>query len=307
MILRVTAANVSTAYWKAERFVLHFPYLLTQGDPIAIWSNLDGSVNSPIAIYTFIGGQDLDVDMTDYLRSSGAATLYWSTLDGDEWSPALTISVTYAGLINPAGVIIPPHPFANDTNCGMIIPPRVFYCKERDDVQAELYKTGNWSVIGDASLASDGRHVGLIEGIFTLSNGTRSLVYKPRKMDCGIRYVRVTWVSFTGRVRSHWFECAKVKQSVKDAFSLVIPDNGYSETKGREDGFVLRLDGLDAYDLWYYADVIFSSDVKISFDNNTFYTAQVTDKTITLPDGEAGTDGKLEININYRKYDAVAM
>ena len=97
------------------------------------------------------------------------------------------------------------------------------------------------------------------------------------------------------------------KQTTKNAYSLLPIDGEYIEIKGREDGFTLRLDRLNTYDLWYYSDVLQSSNVQVSDDAQGWQRVQVTEKSITLPDGEAGTNGVLEIAVNYREYDAVAM
>ena len=41
-------------------------------------------------------------------------------------------------------------------------------------------------------------------------------------------------------------------------------------------------------------------------DGTNYERVQVVSKNVTLPDGEA-TDGKLEIEVNWKRYDAVAM
>ena len=83
-------------------------------------------------------------------------------------------------------------------------------------------------------------------------------------------------------------------------------DNSYNEVKGREDSLDIYLDELMPYDLWYYADVITSSFVEVSLDGTNWNQVQVTNKNITLPTGGAG-NGKLEITVNWRRYDAVTM
>lgn len=305
MILNVLrGGNSYTAnVWKQERFVLHANSLTGQ---LLVWTNLQGSANAPIAKYNVGSDNYVYIDMTDYVRAyPNVATIYVY----DVSSVVSSVSVSVEGLINPAHVIIPQHTFSNAGARGYVIPPRMYYAGiQQGDVEAELYKTsGTWVVTGDATLSVNGRHVGQISGNFTLSNGAVTLAYCRRRMRCDVRYVLVKWVSFTGVSREHIFECTKAKQNTKDTFSLLQFDNAYSEIKGREDGFTLRLDNLDLYDMWYYADVLQSSSVQISFDGQMYYSAQVLDKSITLPDGEAGTNGILEIAINYKKYDAVIM
>lgn len=310
MILTLTNSNQNASYWKAERFVLSAGSTIAQsGGKVRIWCSMTGSKTSPIASYMQTYDDDLKIDITDLVRTYKPTYVYWCLDADEELGTTRTITITYSGLISPERVIIPQHKFSNAGARGYVIPPRMYYAgNQQSDVEAELYKTsGTWVVTGDAVLSMDGRNVGQIAGDFTLSNGAVTLAYRLRRMRCDTRYVLVKWVSFTGAVREHIFECTKAKQSTKDAFSLLQFDNAYSEIKGREDGFTLRLDNLDLYDMWYYADVLQSSSVQISFDGQTYYSAQVLDKSITLPDGEAGTNGILEIAINYKKYDAVVM
>ena len=125
-------------------------------------------------------------------------------------------------------------------------------------------------------------------------------------LQCGVRYAMVRWVSFTGATRCHTMEAVKAKSDTKDAFSLLPIDNEYVDIKGREDGFTLHLNGLSAYDLWYYADMIHSSKVEVSLDGETWDRVQVTKKSFTAPDGE-GSNGEIEIQVNWKRYDAVAM
>ena len=89
-------------------------------------------------------------------------------------------------------------------------------------------------------------------------------------------------------------------------YQLLTLDNSYNEIQGRVDGLDLYLDDLLPYDLWYYADVITSSKVEVSLDGQIWNQVQVTNKNVTIPAGDMG-NGKLEITVNWRKYDAVTM
>ena len=297
---RTYTANV----WKQERFVL-----LASGSvsPLLVWTNLHGSANAPIAKYALNGSGSVYIDMTDYVRAyPSVATIYVY----DVSSTASSVCVNVKGLINPENVNMPTHPISRYG--ALIIPPQMYYAGQNyNEAIAEFYAqsgTGTWSVGGSASFAADGRTYGQISGDFGIvRNGSTILNYKVRSRMCGVEYINVRWVSFTGIVRDHIFELTKRKQSAKDAYSLLPIDNEYVEIKGREDGFTLRLDRLNTYDLWYYSDILQSSNVQVSFDGQTWERVKVTDKAITLPDGEAGTNGVLEVAVNYRKYDAVAM
>lgn len=295
------ADSERVTYWKQERLV----FSIQEHDSIKMWSNLKGSQSSPIATYLPDNYNVVLVDLTDYVRANpNVAHLYFYS---EENAATYDVTITIAGLINPFKVLIPQH----DLSVALICPPSLMYCDGVNKLAAELYPDlPLWTIVGDAALRSDYRQVKDILGTFTLSisfeqNTNRRTFSTTPLVGCA-RYAFVRWVSFTGVTRVHMFEVAKDKTSAADAYSLLPIDNEFVEIKGREDGFVLRLAGLDAYDTWYYSDLITSSKVEVSMDGTNYDRVQVVSKNVTLPDGEA-TDGKLEIEVNWKRYDAVAM
>ena len=299
MIVNLQTASI-VSYWKQERLII---YDATYNG-WRFWSNLHGSANDPVATYS---GAVLYADLTDYMRTYPTATnLFFA--DNSDPATYKSFAISVKGLINPANVYIPEHALAS--YYALIIPPSLMYntFDQNDPGDYEFYKTaGTWSVTSGASLSVDSRHIAQIDGSFTLSDGTQTKTYTPRKMRCGVKYALVKWVSFTGVERKAWFEAVKFKTENAGTYSLLPIDNEYIDIKGRVDGFTLRITGLDVYDLWYYADVINSSKVEVSLDGLTWAQVQVTTKNITLPDGDAGTEGKLDVGVNWRRYDAVAM
>ena len=301
MIVELTSVVGTQKIWKQERFIVHDTHYTAR----RFYTNLHGSAASPLAVYTGVG---VYMDITDYIRTyPTVATLYFA--DDQDPTDITSISVSVVGLISPASVFIPYHYL--EQYDALVIPPSRMYClfdQHTDDVKAEFYATsGTWTVSGEGTIAANKRYVGQIYGAFTLSDGTHTQTIAPRPMQCGIDYALVEWVSFTGVTRRHWMEISKIKTDVADAYSLVPMDSEYITIKGRVDGFTIKMDGLSRYDLWYYADIITSSKVQVSIDGGTtFNRVQVTTNNITLPDGDAG-DGKIEIGLNWKHYDAVAM
>ena len=305
MIVNILTASGTQKLWKAERIMFYGQGVQEFSHPVKMWTNLHGSNTSPIATYTPSSSNELYVDLTDYVRTYPTVShVYFNSA---YFENIADISVSVVGLINPANVIIPYHPLK--AYGALIVPPSklLIAANQQGVEESEFYKTsGTWSVSGGASLGSSGRVIGQIDGAFTLSDGTHSRKFQPKTRHCGVEYAFVKWISFTGMERTHIFEVSKVKTETADAFSLMPIDNEYIEIKGRKDGLSLRLDGLCAYDLWYYSDVITSSNVQVSLDGTNWDRVQVTTKSITQPDGEGG-DGELEITINWKRYDAVAM
>lgn len=292
-------------YWKQERFVCT-AQLDEAGDTMSVWTNLHGSEQEPMVVYTADSSSGVTIDVTEYMRAYGstATNLYFRN---DARNLTCELRPTIKGLINPAGVIIPFH-FGN-SYCP-IIPPYKMIAPASGALVAELYSTGaGASVTGNASIQTGNRRIA-ITGDFSFKavpyGDARK--YTIVKQVCGVEYALVRWVSFSGVQRVHIFEVVKPTTASADNYTLMPVDNEYNEVKGRVDGFTLRMTDLCPYDLWYYADVITSSKVEVSLDNGTTYNrVQVTTKNITLPDGDTKTSGKLEIAVNWKRYDAVAM
>ena len=199
----------------------------------------------------------------------------------------------------------------------LIVPPERILYAGLTDIRCEFYPavtTGlTWALEGAAQWAVDKRWVDAIGDfiIYRLKSGqatiARKSTFQPTIIDaCKSPAVAVRWVSFTGVQRVHHFMLRKPTIASAENYQLLTMDNSYNEIKGRVDGFDLYLDDLLPYDLWYYADVITSSKVEVSMDGQTWNQVQVTNKNVTIPTGEMG-NGKLEITVNWRKYDPVTV
>lgn len=304
MIIDVKTAQGTQKIWKQERLVLSLKASVQNTPGVTVWSNLHGSSSAPLASYTPCADGTTLIDMTDYVRAyPSVATLYVSDLDA---LATYTIAVQVVGLINPEGLVIPYQ--ALRAASALVIPPSMILIDGSQDdlVHAELYTTsGTWGVSGSATLSVDKRMIGQISGRFTLSDGANTKTYMPRLLTCDNLYAQVKWASCTGQERVHFWEVVKNEIASANGYNLMPTDNEYVEIKGREDSFTLRLVGLDAYDMWYYSDILTSSDVEI-YDGKVWARVSVETKNMTMPDGN-NQDGKLEINVKYKRYDAVAM
>lgn len=312
--MTATAVNA----WSQERLIIELKGAFA--GTVKMWTTLHGSSSAPIAEYTGAATDGVNllvrVDLTDYVRTYGSSVFaaYFSyVISGTTYTK--NIYITTRGRINPQGVIIPNQRIASAG--ALITLPTRLYIPDYDQtlldlIEGEFYATNpnDWSINMHASFAIGKRFIGQFTGdtvVLTNSNAGVSATYTPIVVPCDVEYVFVRWVSFTGITRCHIIPARKATISTADAFSLLPIDNEFVNIKGREDGFTLAMDGLNQYDLWYYADIITSSKVEVSIDNGTTWDrVEITDKSITLPDGER-TDGKLEIQVNWKRYDAVAL
>lgn len=128
-----------------------------------------------------------------------------------------------------------------------------------------------------------------------------------KDFECGQQYALVEWVNRFGvKVRAFW-EVDKREDAQYDAYSLYNMQNAYDYHSGIEQHLTLMLRGLNAYDFWYYSDIVTSSDVRVAiYDETTLQDSarvQVTTKKVTMPKGDAGST--LKVEVNYRRYDAL--
>lgn len=314
MIIDLTAPK-SVTIWLQERTVVRMTNMTSS---VKLWSNLHGSAANPIATYTPDAAKVVLIDITDYLRAyrSSVTVCNFSYGVGSN----LPLAITIGGLISPNSVSIPQHAL---TGAASIIPPTLLLSPSEfgSPIQFEFRSSLAWDIdewdgattmysgeLHQPTHALDDSTVDRFQ--ITEEHGDYVLNGATTPTRCDVQYAYVKWRSFTGAWRAHVFEVVKNKTAQADAYSLLPTDNEYKTITGRVDSLTLRLDNLNAYDLWYYADIITSSEIYVCIKplpNWVEERVQVTTKDITYPDGNAGTDGKLEITVNYKRYDAVAM
>lgn len=307
MIIDLGTATGTQSIWKQERVIVYVDNML---ETLKMWTDLEGSSTSPLATYSADADGYYYIDITDYVRTNPSVTSF--VFDDD--NTQVTLAVSVVGLINPENVIIPDSAMLQRIGgTGIMCPPAMMIVPVNSlTIITECYGYES----GTVNYGNEDGTVGysnLSANALTIPNEADRAYYNSaymqylQPMRCGVRYAAVRWVSFTGQTRQHTFEVEKCKTATGSDYSLLPIDNEYVNIKGRVDSFNLHLGGLCAYDLWYYADVLHSSKVEVSFDGSTFDRVQVTSKDITIPDGEAGTKGELDINVNWKRYDAVAM
>lgn len=307
--------------WSAERQIIYLERVRGSVSEVTLSKRKQGVIpltDEDIATYKLDANGNCAIDITDLLRTFG---VYQSAIDTN-MSLYLTLTtsggsisfyIRITGIINPAGVYIPPFTMPD----ALIVPPERILYAGLTDIRCEFYSAVTtdltWALEGDAQWAVDKRWVDAIGDfiIYRIKSGQTTIARKSTLQaitidSCKSPAVAVRWVSFTGVQRVHHFMLRKPTIASAENYQLLTLDNSYNEIKGRVDGFDLYLDDLLPYDLWYYSDVITSSKVEVSLDGQTWNQVQVTNKNVTIPTGEMG-NGKLEITVNWRKYDAVTM
>ena len=314
--VKLTYPNVGI--WSAERQIIYMERVSGSVSEVKLSKRNKATLPFEyIATYKLDENGKCAIDITDLVRTFG---VYQNAIDVNTSlniniaTPGVSTSfyIRIDGIINPADVYIPPFTMPD----ALIVPPERILYAGLTDIRCEFYTevtTGlNWELEG-AILAENKRWIDAINDftIYRVKSGETTIARKSTFQSiyvdpCKFPAAAVRWVSFTGGQRVHHFLIRKPTIASVENYQILTLDNSYNEIKGRLYGLDLYLDDLLPYDLWYYADVITSSKVEVSLDGQIWNQVQVTNKNVTIPTGEMG-NGKLEITVNWRKYDAVTM
>lgn len=262
------------------------------------------------------------VDLSDLIRAYGNASVVFKQYGG---TTSYALAITVAGLINPRTMIIPEladewSGWAFPNQLYITPPSRMIMAISGQYITFELFATAGMALAHLRELPS-----GTITDFtnstrnVTLTNANTNVLefyrtagtFKTIKLlpleECK-KYAFITWISATGQKRAHTFEIKEQKHTAKDGYSLLNLAGEWSEVPERVDALTLRIDGLDLYDLWYYSDILTSTNVQVQTEaDSELRSVEITDKSVTIPTGGAGYDGVFEFTLNYKKYDAVTM
>lgn len=116
----------------------------------------------------------------------------------------------------------------------------------------------------------------------------------------------VRWISRYGVQKQFVWYYKDLRVNVSEVVSIATIDGTYDERKGYVQGLTLFLDELNAYDYWYYSDIITSSKVEICMEGSSLWrVVQVDAKNVQIPNNDMGKPKDLEVQINLQGYDAI--
>ncbi len=278
-----------------------------------------GDTSNVLATYSLDNAGECVIDVSDIIRTRGAGDVYIFNFNGMQLQ-MVNANFEVLGFIDPYSLLIPKTESGATIECPSVM-YRQCFAGEANRVSFELqatkteplyleYRNVDDETGGEADIqaGTGGAYGNGIEGITDVelsSGGEVAAKFRLIDTDPCKRYATVRWLSAAGRVRTHVFEVRDVEQSVGDSVDLLTIDGSYNRAKGRVDGFKLYLDNLTPYDCWYYGDIVTSTGVEVSVDGVTFNRVDVTTKSITIPNG--GSTNKLEVNVKYKKYDAITL
>lgn len=321
--------SFSNGYWIAERALVTVTSATTDGD-IRMRVQTKYSLQSAWftrvdATYKADGNGKVVIDVTDALRAyANASGVYAIRVRIDEVTAGTYDSqqVTTMGLINPAKMVMPDGIDLSAQYSQIIMPPRRMLQPIAMSVSglvtiAECYFGGNASAftIPNAEAAfvdEDKRTIQCYNKLQIARSG--NVIYDTTLETASNRcrlYAVVEWESATGVIRRHTFWVKKPQTETANSYELLTNDNSFNIIKGREESCSLMIDGLNAYDVWYYSDLAFSSKVRVNIYNGAgiatgWMNASITTKKMGMYDGDSSSY-KVEFDCKYKRYDAVTM
>ena len=289
------------------------------------------SLFSPInvvAYYVVPTSRELQIDVTDIVRLSESGIIYLSGYDASgNLAPVESVKCEWSteGLIDPEQDIKPISELLEkwtekadaegvDVSVSLAPPSRILE-HTGFPLIIEMHGTQDIAVF----------HLGTTSpNMFNALKSQITIPYGMNEWFVGKDYERITygvygtierngcnkacavrWISRYGVQKQFVWYYKDLRVNVSDVVSIATIDGTYDERKGYMQGLTLFLDELNAYDYWYYSDIITSSKVEVSIGGGSWRIVQVDTKNVQIPNNDMGKPKDLEVQINLQGYDAI--
>lgn len=298
----------------AERYVVCLEYK-GQGDPY-----IGTDVETRIATYSRDENNRVIIDLTDWIRThykDGVLTNPYIGVYTDEDDIfELFDSVGDVFLRDPFKLPIP----KSSIQGLLITPPSRMLQSDHPNLtlqsfiwQDSGYQSRQWryrQIGSDIWIdLSTGSPLYFDYDIEIASDGGETGTFMLLQKECGVRYAMIKWRSIVGLYKTHTFKINSQKTEAQGDYLLLMVDNSYNDIKGSEESLIFSIDELTTYDLWYYSDILTSSEVLLRTIDGKYISSirlEITTKSVTIPSGERA-DGKLEFEAKIKRYDAVTL
>ena len=255
------------------------------------------SGSSIIVFYDYVAGKEILIDLTEYVIANPNPTSEITLHDG---STTATITWQSSGkLFNPNKVQRPSYPLAQffTKNNARVNFPNIIFAPS-SVFSGDHFLTWSPEENLDFSLVSSGgdtfgRNIYIVEtleednsiSIGSIDSKAQYNMQMRQQKDC-IQYIDIKWECLFQKnaYKKHKFELYEQSESVDVSQELYnYKDGGLALTeKSRKKEITLKLDDLNAYDLWYYSDLLTSSNVFALIDGE-WQRIQVITKNINIP------------------------
>lgn len=252
---------------------------------------------SNIAIYYNVANKEMLIDITEYIIANPNPTSAITLSDG---STTATITWNSTGkLFNPNKIQRPNYPLAQyfTKNNARVNFPNIIFAPSSvfsgdhflswspvNDLDFSLQSSGGDTIDNDIYIIETAEEDNFIS-IGAIDNKSQYNMQMRQQKDC-IQYIDIKWECLFKKdaYKKHKFELYEQSESVDVSQKLYnYKDGGLALTeKSRKKEITLKLDDLSTYDLWYYSDLLTSSNV-FAYVDGEWQRIQVITKNINIP------------------------
>lgn len=250
-----------------------------------------------IAIYYNVDNKEILIDLTEYIIANPNPTSAITLNDG---STSATITWQSSGkLFNPNKVQRPTYPLAQyfTKNNARVNYPNIIFAPSSvfsgdhflawspaDGLDFFLQSSGGNTIDNDIYIVETAEEDNFIS-IGRIDTKSQYNMAMRQQKDC-IQYINIKWECLFKKdfYKKHKFELYEQNESVDVSQELYnYKDGGLALTeKSRKKTITLKLDDLSTYDLWYYSDLLTSSNV-FAYVDGEWQRIQVITKNINIP------------------------
>lgn len=291
----ITTSTITATLFDADPYIFERNVVKFKTTRVLMYLRSGSSI---IAIYNNVANKEILIDLTEYVIANPNPTSAITLYDG---STSADITWQSTGkLFNPNKIQRPNYPLAQyftKNNMRVNFPNIIF--APSSTFSGDHFLTWSPEENLDFFLASSGGDtigkevyivetmdededisIGIIDDIKTQYNMSMR-----QQKDC-IQYIDIKWECLFKKdfYKKHKFELYEQNESVADSVELYnYLDGGLALTeKSRKKTITLKLDDLSAYDLWYYSDLLTSSNV-FAYVDGEWQRIQVITKNINIP------------------------
>lgn len=281
-----------------------------------------------VAYYVVPTSRELQIDVTDIVRlaETGHFSLYGQDAIGNTVSgESVTCQWETKGLINPYTDIKPTSELLErwteiadndgvDVGVSVAPPSRILEQVTGFPLIIEMHATADIAVFPVGSTSQNMFNAlksqitipyGMNEWFVGNDSEQRTYgVYGTTERNGCNKACAVRWISRYGVQKQFVWYYKDLRVNVSEVVSIATIDGTYDERKGYMQGLTLFLDELNAYDYWYYSDIITSSKVEVII-GGSWRVVQVDTKNVQIPNNDMGKPKDLEVQINFQGYDAI--
>lgn len=296
------------AYYSRERVAVKVT--CTKAGTLDVWftSEIGVSYQLPVG--------DTMIELTDFVPMVLTADRYirFEGYFGSGSAESVDITVSMVGAEDSNRVIIPYNPALTDTIYQ--VPPHAIYAPREQSVSVmlELGVLGEYMWRGGTRTAPAKYQYATV--LDTVSAGDsiymgESLVKETwrtyvKEVPCGTMYRVCAWFGRLGGEKTLIWLARGVTEEVTESQEIqAIPNAntlafGVDVRKNYRETLTLYLPNLDAYDTYYYADIITSDSVTI--DGRA---VRVLSSSVTYPNGN--DRGSIEVTVEYAEHDTIGL